>query len=61
MICKRCMTIMRSGTEYHPKKDDKDKGYSRFHLCKKCGDKVYTKEPNFQDCLNKASEKCRNK
>ena len=61
MFCKRCMTVMGTGTEYYPKKDDRDKGYRRYHKCKKCGDKVYTKEPNFQECMNKASEKSRNR
>lgn len=61
MLCKRCMVVMRIGTEYHPKKNEKDKGFRRFHECKKCGDKVFTKEPNFQECMNKATEKSRNR
>lgn len=32
----------------------------RYHECKKCHDRVYTKEPNFQECMSKASEKYRN-
>ena len=30
-------------------------------LCKKCHDKIYTKEPNYQECMSKASEKRRKK
>lgn len=60
MLCKRCMTVMESGTTYEQNKDGK---YSarRFNECKKCHDKVYTKELNFQECMSKASEKCRKK
>lgn len=61
MLCRNCMRVMSSGTEYHPKKDARDKGYRRFYECKKCGDKVFTKESNFQECMSKASEKCRSK
>lgn len=60
MLCKRCMTVMESGTTYEQYKDGK---YSarRYHECKKCHDKTYTKELNFQECMSKASEKCRNR
>ena len=60
MLCKRCMTVMATGTTYEQRRDGKSSA-RRFHECKKCHDKVYTKEPNFQVCMNKASEKCRNK
>lgn len=53
MLCKDCMIVMKTGTEYYPKKNIKDKGYKRFYKCKKCGDKIYTKEPNFQECMKK--------
>lgn len=59
MWCKRCMNVMRCGTEYHPKKSKDDKGYIRYHKCKICGDKIFTNEPNFQECMNKATEKNR--
>ena len=59
MLCKRCMTVMGTGTTYEQKKDGKTSA-RRFHECKKCHGKVYTKEPNFQEYINKASEKCRN-
>lgn len=54
MLCKTCMTVMKTGTAYHPKKDERDSGYKRFHECKKCGDKIFTNEPNFQEFMNKA-------
>lgn len=60
MICKRCMTVMEAGTTYEQSRDGRSLT-KRFRKCKKCGDKVYTREPNFQECMKKASEKCRNK
>lgn len=60
MLCKRCMTVMNVGTTYEQNRDGKP-SYRRYHECKKCHDKFYTKEPNFQECINKALEKCRNK
>lgn len=60
MQCKRCMTVMKTGTTYEQKKDGKPSA-RRFHECKKCHDKVYTKEPNFQEYMSNASEKCRNR
>lgn len=60
MLCKRCMIVMGTGTTYKQRKDEKTAA-RRFHECKKCHDKVYTKEPNFQECMNKASEKSRNR
>lgn len=60
MLCKRCMTVMKPGTTYDRKKDNKPL-VRRFYECKKCGDKIYTNEPNFQECMSKASDKCRNK
>lgn len=59
MLCRRCMTVMETGTTYEQRKGDNKPSARRFHECKKCGDKVYTKEPNFQECMNKASEKSR--
>lgn len=60
MLCKRCMIVMRTGTTYEQRKDDKSSA-RRFHKCKKCNDKVYTKEPNFQEHMNKTLEKSRNR
>lgn len=52
------MTVMKTGTTYEQKKDDKP-SIRRFHECKKCHDKVYTKEPNFQEYMSKALDGCR--
>lgn len=60
MLCKRCMTIMGTGTTYEQNEDGNQLA-RRFHECKKCHDKVYIKELNFQECISKASEKCRNR
>lgn len=60
MLCKKCMVVMEAGTSYEQNREGKSSA-RRFHECKKCHDKVYTKEPNFQECMNKASEKSRNK
>lgn len=51
---------METGTTYEQKKDGKSSA-KRFHKCRKCHDKIYTKEPNFQECMNKASRKSRNR
>ena len=61
MLCRRCMTIMETGTTYEQRKGDDKPSARRFHECKRCRDKVYTNEPNFQECMNKASEKSRNR
>ena len=61
MLCRRCMIVMGVGTTYEQKNEDGKSLARRFHECKKCHDKVYTKEPNFQEYMNKASEKNRNK
>lgn len=60
MLCKRCMTVMGTGTTYEHRKDGRLSA-RRFHECQKCHDKIYTKEPSFQECISKASEKCKNK
>ena len=39
MLCKRCMAVMKSGTLYEQKNDNK-KGYRRYDECPKCHDKV---------------------
>lgn len=54
------MTVMEPGTTYEKGKDGKPSA-RRFHECKKCHDKVYTKEHNFQEFLNNTTEKCRNR
>ena len=62
MLCKRCMTVMGTGTTYEQNKDGKH-SHKRYYECKnkKCGYRFYTNEPNFQEYMNKASEKCRNR
>ena len=61
MLCRRCIMVMDTGTTYEQKKGDDKPSAKRFHKCKKCGDKVYTKEPNFQEYMSKASKKSRNR
>lgn len=61
MLCKRCMTVMITGTTYGQKNNQEKLIARRFHECKKCRDKIYTNEPNFQECMNKAAEKHKNK
>lgn len=60
MLCKRCMTVMAAGTTYEQNKDGKP-SHRKYHECKKCHDKVYTKESNFKEMLLKESKKSRNK
>lgn len=60
MLCKRCMSVMKTGTTYEQNEDCKPSA-RRFYECKKCHDKVYTKEPNFQECVISTSKKCRNR
>lgn len=57
MLCKRCMNVMKTGTTYEQKKGDGKPLARRFHECKKCHDKVYTKEPNFQELIIKTFQK----
>ena len=45
---------MRTGTEYHSGENGGEKRYRRFYECKKCRDKIYTKEPNFQEYMGMA-------
>ena len=52
---------MSSGTTYGRRKGDDKSLARRFYECKKCHDKVYTKEPNFQEIMVKASEKSKNR
>ena len=53
------MAVMGTGTTYEQNKDGKFAA-RRFHECKKCHDKVYTKELNFQKYMNIASGEHRN-
>lgn len=56
MLCNRCMVVMETGTTYEQRKDGRSSA-RRYYECKKCHDKVYTKEPNFQELLAKESER----
>lgn len=60
MLCKRCMTVMRGGTIYEQGGHDRS-FHKRYFECKKCHDRVYTNAPNFQECLDNASSRNRNK
>lgn len=60
MQCKRCMVIMTSGTTYERRKDGKTSS-KRFYECKKCHDKIYTKEPNFQEYIDRLLDGCINR
>lgn len=60
MLCKRCMTVMGTGTTYERKKNGKS-SFRRYHECKKCHDKVYTNESDFYECISKTLEKYRSK
>ena len=53
MICKDCGIVMESGTEYNPKRNNKDKGYKRYNRCRKCHNIIYNNFPNFQEILAK--------
>lgn len=61
MLCKRCMAIMETGTTYERNKDGNKPLARRFHECKRCGDRIYTKEPNFQEIMNRVLKKSRNR
>lgn len=61
MLCKKCMTVMETGTTYELKKEGEKLSARRFYRCNKCHDKTYTKEPNFQEYLKKELEKKSNK
>ena len=61
MLCRRCMTVMGTGTTYEQRKGDDKPSARRFHECKKCRDRIYTKEPDFQEYMQNASEKNRDR
>lgn len=60
MLCKNCMTVMETGTRYEQRKDGKSSA-KRYYECKKCKDRIYTKEPNFQECMSKSLDKNKTK
>ena len=57
MLCRRCMTAMRTGTRYEQRKGQDRPSHRRYFECGKCRDRVYTNSPNFQEAMVKASEK----
>lgn len=48
---------MKSGTTYEQKKKDGKSSAKRFYRCNNCHDKIYTKEPNFQEYMRRALQK----
>lgn len=61
MLCKRCMTVMGMGTSYEQRKGRDRPSHKRYFECGKCHDRVYTNAVNFQEILEKESNKNRNK
>ncbi len=61
MLCKRCMTVMRTGTRYEQNKGQNRPSHRRYFECNKCHDMVYTNALNFQEMLMKESDKSRNR
>lgn len=61
MWCKRCMVVMGTGTTYEQKKGQDKPSHRRYFECGKCHDKIYTNAPNFQECLDKSSQKSRSR
>lgn len=50
---------MKTGTTYEQKKDGGTSA-RRYYECKKCHDKIYTKEKSFRECLVEAFEQTKN-
>lgn len=48
MLCKKCMTVMKTGTTYEQNKEGKSSA-RRYRECNKCHDKVYTKDLIFRN------------
>lgn len=58
MLCEWCMTAMGTGTRYEKNRGGKSSA-RKYYECKnkKCGCRVYVKESNFHESMNKISEK----
>lgn len=58
MLCELCMAAMGAGTRYEQNKGGKSSA-RRYYECKnkKCGYRVYVKESDFQEGMNRISEK----
>lgn len=62
MLCKRCMSVMRTGTVYRPKKNKNDIGCQKYTECLKCKYRKYYKNvQNIQDVLENETSKKRRK
>ena len=58
MICSKCNILMKSGTRYE--REDEKSLTRRFHECKKCHNRIYTRKSNFQEYMSKVPKMCRN-
>lgn len=54
------MAVMGTGTRYEQNRDGKPLA-RRYYECEKCHKKIYKKDRNFQEYINKISEKYKNK
>lgn len=57
MLCRKCLVVMETGTTYEQNKENGKSLARRYHECKKCNNRVYTKEPNFQEYMDEAVKK----
>ncbi len=55
------MTVMEIGTRYEQNRGQNKPSHRRYFECGKCHDRVYANAPNFQECMNKALEKKRDR
>ena len=54
MLCRRCMVVMKPGTTYEKKKDERNSGdivHQRFCQCPRCKERIYNNSSNFQETL----------
>ena len=56
MWCRDCNVVMKTGTSYQQKKNDRDKGWKRYNECPRCHTKLYNNPSNFQEVLNRMTE-----
>lgn len=57
MMCKRCMTVMKTGTRYEKNKGQDRPSYKKYFECNNCHNRFYTNKPNFKEYLKNTSEK----
>ena len=58
MWCKNCNLMLSvTGTSYHKKENNNDKGYKRYNECPKCHYKKFNNGLNFQEIMDKAIHK----